>query len=132
MKHYKDSKNNIFGFDDKIETPKGMIEITLDEVKSINLSKRTEVEVLKDYTSALDNHLNSKATERGYDSIHTAALRAAVPLSPFHNEGMAYAIWMDECYQLGHQVLADVKSGKITLPTIEEFIASLPVLELPL
>ncbi|HEY7864967.1 MAG TPA: hypothetical protein VIC51_03075 [Psychromonas sp.] len=103
---------------------------TAEEVaseKSANESKALE----SLYKSALDAHLNSKADERGYDSIHTAALRAAVSMSPFHAEGVAYAIWMDDCYQFGYQVLADVKSGAIPLPTVEEFIASLPILELP-
>lgn len=99
-----------------------------DEEISISDAKNLE----RKYTFALDSHLNSKAKERGYDSIHTAALRAAIPLSPFNAEGVAYATWMDECYQFGYKILADVKGGEITLPTVEEFIASLPILELPL
>ncbi len=35
MKHYKDTDNNLFGFDDDQSVPDGLIEISLDEVKTI-------------------------------------------------------------------------------------------------
>jgi len=36
MKHYKDSNNNLFGFDEGSVIPSGLIEVTMDEVKAIN------------------------------------------------------------------------------------------------
>ena len=40
MKHYKDANNNLFGYEDDIEPPEGLIEITMEEVHSINAAKQ--------------------------------------------------------------------------------------------
>lgn len=59
---------------------------------------------------AVDGLLNEGASRRGYDSIHTAALRAGYP-GPFHDEGVAYATWMDTVYSTCYSILAQVKAG---------------------
>jgi|SRR3990167_1833048 len=83
------------------------------------------------YKKILDEHLDKKANERGYKTIHTASLRAALVNSPYHAEGVAYGTWMDECNAQSYAILAQVEAGTIPLPTEEEFIAMLPVLVLP-
>jgi hypothetical protein len=40
MKHYKDSQNNLFGFEDGNTIPAGLVEITMDEVRAINSAKQ--------------------------------------------------------------------------------------------
>lgn len=40
MKHYKDPQNNLFGFEDGDDVPAGLVEITMDEVRAINVSKQ--------------------------------------------------------------------------------------------
>lgn len=81
--------------------------------------------------AAVDAHLNTAARAKGYDSITNAALRAALPSSPFHAEGLAFGHWMDETYSKCYEVLAQVQAGEIAEPTREELIAMLPALELP-
>lgn len=83
------------------------------------------------YEKALEEHLDKKAKERGYNTIHTASLRAALVNSPYHAEGVAYGTWMDVCNAKGYEVLAGVQAGTIALPTVEDFILMLPVLVLP-
>lgn len=83
------------------------------------------------YEKALEDHMNKKANERGYTTIHTASLRAALVNSPYHAEGVAYGTWMDMCNTKGYEILSQVQAGTISLPTKEEFIAMLPVLVLP-
>ena len=39
MKHYKDSNNNLFGFDIGDAVPAGLIEISMEEVAAINEAK---------------------------------------------------------------------------------------------
>jgi hypothetical protein len=39
MKHYKDSSNNLFGFDEGSNIPDGLVEISIDEVKQIVADK---------------------------------------------------------------------------------------------
>lgn len=80
--------------------------------------------------AAIDAHLNSAAQQKGYDSILSAALRAGYP-GPFRDEGIAFATWMDSCYALGYQLLAQWRAGLLQEPTPEELLAMLPPLQLP-
>lgn len=89
------------------------------------------LEIKLTYEKELERYMNKKANERGYDTIHTSSLRAALIDSPFHDEGVAYGTWMDACNTKGYEILAQVQAGTIALPTVEEFIAMLPVLVLP-
>jgi len=82
------------------------------------------------YTAALDAHIDATAKERGYDTRVTCALRAAYP-GPYQAEGLAFAQWMDACYQQGTQALAEVMAGKRKVPTIDAFLKSLPSMEWP-
>lgn len=81
--------------------------------------------------AAVDAHMNAAAAAKGYDSILSAALRAALPSSAFHDEGVAFGNWMDAVYAKCYEVLADVQAGEIAEPTQEELIAMLPALVLP-
>lgn len=85
---------------------------------------------LAKYQAAHDAHLNAAAKARRYDSIHTAALRAGYQ-GPFHDEGVAFASWMDSCNAIGYQIMAEIESGQRVAPTIDEYIAMLPELVLP-
>jgi hypothetical protein len=85
---------------------------------------------LEDFQQAHDAHLNAAARARRYDSIHTAALRAAYA-GPWQAEGIAFAQWMDACNVAGYALLAEVEAGAKPAPTVEEYIASLPALVLP-
>ena len=40
MKHYKDAKDNLFGFEDGDAIPAGLVEITMEEVNAINTAKQ--------------------------------------------------------------------------------------------
>ncbi|WP_143042885.1 hypothetical protein ABL840_05045 [Variovorax sp. NFACC27] len=80
--------------------------------------------------AAVDETLNAAARARRYDSIHSAALRAGFP-GPFHDEGMAYAIWMDAVNAKCYEVLALYLAGEIAEPTRAELLAMLPALTLP-
>jgi hypothetical protein len=79
----------------------------------------------------VDAHLNAAAKEKGYDSILSASVRAALPGSPFHAEGVAFGTWMDLVYAKCYEVLAAVQAGQATEPTLEQLIAMLPTLQLP-
>ncbi|MET3459830.1 hypothetical protein [Variovorax atrisoli] len=81
--------------------------------------------------AAVDAYLNAAAKAKGYDSIITAALRAALPASPFHDEGVAFGTWMDAVYAQCYQVLANVQANEIAEPDEAQLIAMLPALQLP-
>lgn len=94
------------------------------------MQQPTPAELQARYTALLDAHIDAKARERGYDSRVTCALRAGYP-GPFQTEGQAFAPWMDDCYEKGQQVLADVTAGTRQMPTPEAFIAELPPMVWP-
>lgn len=80
---------------------------------------------------AVDAHMNEAARSKGYDNIINASLRAALPASRFHVEGVAFGTWMDAVYAKCYDVLAQVTAGAMAEPTREQLIALLPVLTLP-
>ncbi|UNG19241.1 hypothetical protein [Stutzerimonas zhaodongensis] len=86
---------------------------------------------IRDMADAVQQHMDRIAAERNYDGIQSAALRAALPNSPFHTEGVAYGEWMDACWSHCYQVMADVQGGLREQPSTEELIAELPELVLP-
>ena len=79
---------------------------------------------------AVDDLLNAAARTRRYDSIHTAALRAGYP-GPFHEEGLAFAVWMDAVNAKCYAVLAEFMAGQIAEPDKQQLLAMLPPLNLP-
>lgn len=87
--------------------------------------------VLADFKAAHDAHINAPAIARGYDSFATFALRAMRP-GPWQEEGIIFFDWMEECNVTGYQILNEVNEGIRPIPaSIEEYIALLPVLNLP-
>lgn len=91
---------------------------------------KTPEQIIAELETAVQEHLNASAKARGYDDIKSAAIRAGYP-GPFHDEGIAYATWMDSCWAHCYQVMAAVQSGTRAIPTAEELVAELPLLVLP-
>lgn len=94
----------------------------------VAINNKTEQDLQKSYTDALEALMDKQAQTKGYDNRYTASARAGVVGSPFQAEGQTFAVWMDTCYSLGYTILADVKAGTSELPTEEEFLASMPPL----
>ncbi|CAA2105986.1 hypothetical protein [Variovorax paradoxus] len=76
--------------------------------------------------AGVDAHLNAAARAKGYDSILSASVRAALPDSPFHADGVAFGTWMDQVYATCYQLMAAVQAGDAEEPTLEQLIAMLP------
>ena len=87
-------------------------------------------EIIKELTTALEQHYDATAQQRKYDNRLTCALRAGYA-GPFQAEGRAFAIWMDNCNAKAYQVMQDVLSGQRGIPTASELITELPVLVWP-
>lgn len=75
-------------------------------------------------------HLDAAARLRDYDNIKSAALRAGYP-GPRQAEGIAFAQWMDSCWDYVRQVRDDVINGNRTMPSAAALISELPDLTLP-
>jgi hypothetical protein len=92
----------------------------------------TSEEIQKQLTDAVQNHLDTKAKERGYDDIKSAVTYADEPVVPqFQQEGQAYRarrslVWA-HCYEQLDLIQRGIRED---IPTTEELIAELPVLNL--
>lgn len=105
--------------------------LLLDDVGPVpEVLEETPAQTIARYEAALDDWMDAKARMYRYDNRFTFALRAAYP-GPWHDEGAAFATWMDECNQQAFEVLTAVQAGTQAMPSIEAFIAALPELVLP-
>ena len=105
------------------DTPIGWIWNGLDFVEPIS-------SIVKRYDTALMNHYDAVAQSKNYDNRITCALRAGY-VSAFQKEGIAFGTWMDNCNVIAYSIMNDVISGKRELPSIESFIAELPLIKWP-
>lgn len=80
--------------------------------------------------NTLNVHLDSVAGQRRYDNRFTCSLRAGFA-GPFQAEGVAFAAWMDQCNMVGYTIMQEVKAGTRPVPSEEELIAAMPVIEWP-
>lgn len=90
----------------------------------------TQAEIIAQYESALDAHLDAVAQSYRYDDRKSFALRAGYA-GPYQAEAIAFAQWMDDCNVQAFARMSRVLAGLEPLPTIEALIADLPALILP-
>jgi hypothetical protein len=77
------------------------------------------------------DHLNSVASERGYDSILSACTYALSVTPQFKAEGDACVAWRDAVWIKAYQILGEVQAGTRPVPTPESLVAELPVMVWP-
>lgn len=80
--------------------------------------------------SAVQAKLDQDAKALGYDSIFTAITYVGDSNPKFAAEGLAFKNWRSAVWTYCYQALADVQAGTRTVPTAEELVAELPVLQL--
>lgn len=97
----------------------------------VDLPPPTEQQVIAQYTSAVQNWMDTTAKQFGYDDIGTAVTYAEEPAVPkFQLEGRAFRAWRSACWDFCYTQLSAVKNGARGMPTPQELIAELPALEL--
>lgn len=93
------------------------------------IEKPLDIEALKhSFISAIQNLLDRKAQENGYDSILSACSYAGYD-NPFRAEGEAYGIWRANCWAYCYEQLSLISNGSRLVPSIEEFMMELPILK---
>lgn len=115
--------------------PNGVVQPAItkaeQEIKYYNDKAKAELKAVKDmFVNAIQNMLDSKAKEKGYDSIVSVCSYAGYE-NTFKAEGEAYGIWRALCWQTGYLILANVEVGTRQMPTVEEVLSELPELVLP-
>ena len=105
-----------------------------DDAPYVIYTKKSEEQIFQilqtKYETALDNYLDSEAKKFRYNDRFSFALRAGYP-GPWQAEGIAFARWMDTVNLQAYVLLEKVMNKEVEVPTVEDFIASLPVFEVP-
>ena len=92
---------------------------------------RTDTEILADYTAAIQARLDRFAGTRGYDGILSACSYASSTNAKFQAEGQYCVSARDETWAACYAIMAEIEAGVRAIPSLEELLAELPVLEWP-
>lgn len=85
----------------------------------------TTAQIVSQYESALDAHLDSVAQADRWRDRFTFAVRAGYE-NPWQTKAKTFGTWMDACNVQAYALLAAVTAGTAELPTVEDFIAAMP------
>lgn len=83
------------------------------------------------FSSTIQSHLDATASQRRYDSIHTAISYRDDPNPKFAAEAAALFAWRSAVWTYATDELDKVVTGERAIPTVEEFLAELPELVWP-
>lgn len=115
-----------------VEAPTASIGDDWDGEKFIRIDSAPPAPpAVPDYVTAVQMMLDTKARERLYDNILSACTYATSTRPKFQAEGQACVAWRDAVWSRCYELMADVDSGALTQPTIEELLAMLPTMEWP-
>ena len=99
------------------------------EVVEIPVHVPTDEELQQYFEDAIEAYMDSVVQTRNYKNIHTAASYVNSTNEKFAKEGAACNKWRDDVWDKCYAILGEVKAGERPIPTLEEVIAELPVLE---
>ena len=89
--------------------------------------------IMENFEILLQNYLDTKAKEYGYDNIYSAISYAEEPSVPkFQTEGKAFRVWRSLFWSKVNEIKNQVLAGERDIPSAEEIISVSPVLDLPL
>lgn len=91
----------------------------------------TTEQIIAQYTGAVQQHLDTFARTRNYDSILSAATYATSTVPKFSAEGQRAVGARDATWAKCYEILAAVDAGTRPMPTLDELLAELPVLTWP-
>lgn len=107
---------------------------TVDLSKVITAEQKAEearAALQAQYSAAIQAHLDATARERQYDGIQTAITYRNDPNPRFAAEGEAMFNWRSAVWTYSTAELAKVLAGERVEPSVEEFLAELPVFVWP-
>ena len=73
--------------------------------------------------------LDAKAQERGYDNSFTLASYATSTVPKFKQEAQDFITWRDAVWTKCYSMLDDYLAGNIARPTVDDVLQQLPTLE---
>ena len=107
-------------------------------VRELIIPEPTPEEMQKQYTRLIQSILDETAYAYGYTGIDEGIPGACNSVCTYENtgvqkfddEGRAFKIWRSAVWAKGYEILADVQSGKMEIPSEVELIEMLPKLEI--
>lgn len=81
------------------------------------------------YQRAIENHIEAAATSRGYSSTVSLASYVTSTIPQWKAEADAFTAWRDAVWSYVFTELAKAQAGERAIPSLEEFITELPVIE---
>ena len=91
----------------------------------------TPEEIEKQFSDALQKYMDDFAKTRKYEDIGSACSYAVSQTPQLKMEGMYCVVQRDAIWIKSYEILTDVLAGKRPMPTREEVMAEMPVLEWP-
>ncbi len=87
-----------------------------------------EIAIVKYAEIQLQKFLDSKAKEKGYDSILSASSYASVD-NPFKQEAIDFLNWRSACWTKAYEILNALEANNfVDIPTMENFLGQMPEL----
>lgn len=77
-------------------------------------------------TDAIQNVMDRKAREYGYDNVHTASSYADSDDPTFRREGRSFKKWRESVWIYARSVRDEVLAGKPPFEMLDQFLASAP------
>lgn len=91
---------------------------------------KAKEKIIAGFVASIQQRLDDFAKTRGYDGIMSACTYATSHVPKFQSEGQYCVQARDATWSMAYDMLEDVQSGA-DVPTMEEVMASLPVLAWP-
>ena len=92
-------------------------------------SEPTPEEIVKGYEDAVQAHLDRTAQSRDYDNTYTCLSYLSSTDEIWNREAHAFNAWRDQVWRKCHEILDAVMSGEMAMPTVDELINILPVID---
>ena len=132
--NYKDLQNKLHYLNDDSFAhllPAGCVPITDEEAVILTAPPPlTPEQLLKAIEQAIEMHMDEVAQADGWDNRWSCMARAGY-VNPWQAKAIKYAQWVDECWGDSFQAQADIEAGLRAIPTPEEAVLELPLMEWP-
>lgn len=105
---------------------------TADVITLPTYTGPTTEQQLAEFTTATNDRLDSFARRRGYQSMVDATSYAGSSITNLSDDAAIALSARDTTIAAKTQIFADIRSGEQTMPTIGEYLTSLPTITWPL
>jgi len=114
---------------DEVQTEGAALDAYADMLPALAPGYVSPADLQGSYSAAIQQHLDAKARERGYDGIQTAITYRDDPNPAFAAEALALFNWRSAVWTAATAMLAAVNPA--SPPTIEAVLAALPAFAWP-